>query len=600
MVRAQLWFLLPWIAWTAGEIPRDELPPNPQWVREGYQLLNGTWEFEFDDGNQGLTEGWAGDPTRKFSRKILIPFAFESTRSGIGDTSFHPWMWYRRSFTVPAAWAGKRALLHFGAVDYRAWVWINGRFAGTHEGGSAPFRLDITPLVRSGANTLVVRAEDPPTDRFIPRGKQYWEPKSRGIFYTRTSGIWQSVWLEAAGGSYLDKVRVTTTVDGVVRFEAKVASPVPDLAFHVTINDGARTVASGSATVIGGAAHWQTRIPNPRLWLHTAPNLYTTRYDLRQGASMADTVQSYFGIREVGFSGGRLTINGRPVFLKMVLDQGYWPDTLLTPPSAAALELDLKATKEMGFNGARKHQKLEDPVFLYLADKLGFLVSDEMANAYEYDADYAARFTREWIEVVERDYNHPSVIMWVPINESWGTPNLREPQQQAHLKALYWLTKSLDPTRPVIDNDGWEHVDTMDLFTIHDYAPTGERLFAKYSNLGPLDARIADNGRSIFAPGYRYGGQPILLSEFGGIAYIPEGTRVPGDAWGYSGVEKTADAALGRLRGLYQAIAKIPAFAGLCYTQLTDVEQEVNGLLTYDRKHKFDSKLIREINAIIP
>ncbi|MFN7919782.1 MAG: glycoside hydrolase family 2 TIM barrel-domain containing protein [Bryobacteraceae bacterium] len=590
-------FLFTALAFAAGDIPRDELPPNPQFVREGFTLLNGQWDFEFDDANTGLRDNWAEDASRKFSRKILVPFCFESKKSGIAETGFHPWVWYRRTFQ---ATPGKRMLLHFGAVDYRAWVWINGRLAGTHEGGNTPFRLDVTHLAKPGANTITLRAEDPPTDRFIPRGKQFWEPKSRGIFYTRTSGIWQSVWLETAGESYLDKVRVTTTADGVVRFEAKIARTAENLQFTVAILDGARTIATTSATVINGAAHAETRIPNPRLWLHTSPNLYDVRYELRSGTAALDQVKSYFGIREVAVNNGRFTINGRPIFLKWLLDQGYWPESLLTPPSAAALEFDIKTAKEMGFNGVRKHQKVEDPVFLYLADKMGFLVSDEMANAYEFDADYAARFTREWLDVVERDYSHPSIVMWVPINESWGVPNLRDPQQQSHLKSLYWLTKALDPTRPVIDNDGWEHVDTMDLFTIHDYAATGARLYEKYKDIGKPGARVPDNGRSIFAPGYTYGGQPFLLSEFGGIAYIPEGNRVPGDAWGYAGVEKTADAALHRLRGLYEAIAKIPAIAGICYTQITDVEQEVNGLMTYDRKLKFDSKILREINSLIP
>jgi beta-galactosidase/beta-glucuronidase len=283
----------------------------------------------------------------------------------------------------------------------------------------------------------------------------------------------------------------------------------------------------------------------------------------------------------------------------MILDQGYWPESTITPPSEEAIKFDIEATKKMGFNGARKHQKVEDPRYLYWADKLGFLVSGEIANAYEFDPDYAARFTREWIEAVERDYNHPSIIMWVPVNESWGTPNLRDPQQQNHLKANYWLTKSIDATRLVIENDGWEHVDTMDLFTIHDYSGTGERLYEKYKDLGKPGARIANNARAILLPGYQYNGSPFLLSEFGGIAYIPEGVKVPGDAWGYAGVEKTKEAALARLRGLYQAIARIPAFGGICYTQLTDVEQEVNGLLTYDRKYKFDAEAIREINNLL-
>ena len=574
----------------AVDVPRPEYP-QPQFERARWLSLNGTWDFEFDDRNEG-------EP-RAYSRKIVVPFAFETQKSGIHDTGFHPWIWYRRTFSVPSSWAGQRVLLHFGAVDYRAWIWVNGQLAGTHEGGGTAFRFDITGLLKNGPNSVMVKAEDPPQDRFIPRGKQYWELKSRGIFYTRTSGIWQPVWLEAVGDSYLDKVRITPSIDGRVRFEARLLRPVEGLEFVANVTFRGNAAASGQANVRGSAAHLELRVPNPQLWMVNSPNLYDVTFEVRRGGTVLDRVKSYFGLREVAVSNGRVWINGRSVYLKWVLDQGYWPESTLTPPSDEAIKFDIEVTKEMGFNGCRKHQKIEDPRFLYWADKLGFLVSGEIANAYEYDPAYAARFTREWIEAVERDYNHPSIIMWVPINESWGTPNLRDPQQQNHLRANYWLTKSLDATRPVVENDGWEHVDTLDLFTIHDYAGSGRQLYAKYKDLGKPGARIPDNGRAIFAPGNSYNGAPFLLSEFGGIAYIPEGTKVPGDAWGYAGVEKTAEGALTRLRGLYQGIAKIDAFAGICYTQITDVEQEVNGLLTYDRKRKFDSAVLREINALL-
>lgn len=572
-------------------VPRPEYP-RPQFKRAQWMTLNGEWEFDFDDKNEG-------GPT--FPRKIVVPFAFESPKSGIADTAFHPWVWYRRSFTPPAAWQGRRLLLNFGAVDYRAAVWVNGQFVGSHEGGNTPFSFDITAVAKPGvASTVMVRAEDPPTDRFIPRGKQYWQLKSRGIFYTRTSGIWQSVWLEAAGDAYLEKVRITPSLDGRALFEAKAARGADGAELAVEIKWENEVAAAGTAKFTGPAAHLELRVRDPRLWSHTGPNLYTVHYELRRGGQVVDRVESYMGFREVSTGNGRFFLNGRPTYLKMVLDQGYWPESLLTPPSEEAIINDIKWTKEMGFNGARKHQKLEDPVFLYHADRLGLLVSDEMANAYEFDPDYAARFTREWLEVVERDYSHPSVVMWVPINESWGVPNLRDPAQQNHLRALYTLTRSLDKTRPVVDNDGWEHVETMDLFTIHDYAGTGERLYAKYKDLGKPGERIPDNARAILLPGVSYNGSPFLLSEFGGIAYVLPGSQVPADAWGYAGVEKSPDAVLARLRGLYEAIARIPAFAGICYTQLTDVEQEVNGLLTYDRKMKFDPAKLREINALLP
>ncbi len=576
-------------------IPRPEYP-RPQFERADWLSLNGPWAFEFDDRNVGLDEGW-GAGERAFGRTITVPFCFESRASGIGDPSFHPWVWYRRAVTVPANWQGRRILLNFGAVDYRAMVWVNGRLAGSHEGGNTPFGFDVTALLKPGANLVVVRAEDPPTDRSIPRGKQYWQVESSGIFYTRTSGIWQTVWLEAAGTSYLERPRVRTALDGTVRMDLRVARPVDGLEVSATVRQKDQVVAAGSGPVAGGRASVAVAIREPRLWSPGSPNLYDVVYELKSAGTVLDRVSSYFGIRTVGVRQGRVTLNQDATYLRLVLDQGYWPDSLLTPPSDDAIQYDIRMTKEMGFNGARKHQKVEDPRFLYWADRMGFLVSGEMANAYTYDEDYAARFTREWIEAVERDVNSPSVIVWAPLNESWGTPDLSDPRQQAHLKALYQLTHSLDGSRPVIDNEGWEHTDQTDLFAIHDYARTGDMLLEKYKDVGKPGAGVPDNALPALAPGYQYNGSPVYLSEFGGIAFIPPGHQVPKQAWGYSGVEKTAEAALERMRGLYEAIGRLK-FAGLCYTQLTDVEQEINGLMTYDRKPKFDAKAVREIVSL--
>jgi len=597
MRQAILWAALACGSGAAGQIPRPE-HPQPQFQREQWLNLNGQWEFEFDDGNAGLKESWAAG-NRRFSRNIAVPFCFESPRSGIGDPSFHPWVWYRRTFTIPEGWEGKRVLLHFGAVDYRALVWINGQYAGGHEGGSTAFTFDVTPLMRAGPNVVTVRAEDPPTDRSIPRGKQYWEPKPRGIFYSRTSGIWQTVWLEPVEETHLEWVRITPDNEGTVRFEGRIAAPQPGLEFHVTVRSGAQIVASGMALAESSPARVVTGVSDPRLWSPAAPNLYDVALELRRGGAVLDRVNSYFGFRSVSAENGRVLLNGRPLFLKMVLDQGYWPESNLTPPSDEAIQYDIRMTREMGFNGARKHQKVEDPRYLYWADRMGLLVSGEMANAYVFDEDYVARFTREWIDVVERDYSHPSIILWAPINESWGTPNLRDARQQSHLKSLYTLTRSLDATRLVIDNEGWQHTDMTDLFAIHDYARNGELLYERHKDLGKPGAAFPRGGRGYLIPGYSYNGSPFALTEFGGIAYIPPGHQVPKEAWGYSGVEKTPEAALARLRGLYEAIGKIQALAGLCYTQLTDVEQEINGLLTYDRKPKFDAKAVREINELV-
>jgi beta-galactosidase/beta-glucuronidase len=582
----------------SAAVPRPELP-QPQFARPEWQTLNGEWEFEFDDANAGLRENWAA--TKKaLPRKIVVPYAFETKLSGIGDTSFHPWVWYRRAVQVPSNWANRRVLLHFGAVDYRAMIWVNGRLAGQHEGGHVPIKVDITDFLSgTGPQAIVVRAEDPPEDRYIPRGKQYWMPQSRGIFYTRTTGIWQPVWLEATGASYLDKLRTQAQNDGHVVFNTKIARATAGLTLHATVKFRDRVITSGSVAATGERASLGLYINDPVKWNIGQGNLYDVEFELRKGAEVLDRVSSYYGYRSILIENGRFHLNGRPTYLKTVLDQGYWMESTITPPTDEAIQYDIKMTMDMGFNGARKHQKLEDPRFLYWADKMGFLVSSEMANAYLYDEDYAARFTREWIEAVERDVNHPSIVMWIPINESWGVSDVSDPRQTQHLKALYHLTKSLDPTRPVIDNDGWEHTDVTDLFGIHDYAARGERLVEKYSVLSQKVFDFPGNGRAALAPGFKYNGSPVFLSEFGGIAYPMPGSPVPADAWGYAGVEKSPEAALERLRSLYVGIAKIPQIMGICYTQLTDVEQEINGLLTYDRKPKFDVKTIREINALL-
>ncbi len=578
-------------------IPRPEFP-QPQFEREQWLNLNGRWEFEFDDQNAGLDAHWEAG-RHPFTRSIVVPFCFESPASGINDPSFHPWIWYRRQVSLPPAWAGKRVLLRFGAVDYRAMVWVNGQLAGSHEGGSTPFYFDITTLIRPGSNLITVRAEDPPTDRFIPRGKQYWEPQSRGIFYKRTSGIWQTVWLEAVGASYLDRVLITTTNDGNVRFSAFLAHPQPGLEFRAAIYRNGKQVASGTAASDGERAVAAAAVFQPALWSVNSPNLYEVTFELRRGDAVLDRVKSYFGFRSVSIIEDRVAINNTRVYLKFLLDQGYWPESNLTPPSDEAIQYDIRMIKQMGFNGVRKHQKGEDPRFLYWADKLGFLVSGEMANAYAFDQEYAARFTREWLEVLQRDSNHPSIIIWAPINESWGVPDLSDSRQQNHLKSLYTLTKTLDPTRLAIDNEGWEHTDMTDLFAIHDYAPRGALLVENYRRWSRTSTPTPGTRRQFLIAGYRYNGSPVYLSEFGGIAYIPEGHQTPQQSWGYSGIEKTQADALARLRNIYEGIAQLPMITGICYTQLTDVEQEINGLMTYDRKMKFDANAVKEINDLL-
>ncbi|KRF41835.1 glycoside hydrolase family 2 protein [Paenibacillus sp. Soil787] len=578
--------------------PRAEYP-RPQFVRNSWMNLNGEWEFEYDDEQVGSKEKWhLGN--RALSKTIQVPFAFQSKLSGIGSNEFHDVVWYRRDLALPEAFQNKRILLHFGAVDYEASVWVNGVLIAKHEGGHTPFHADITDALQEGINKLVVKAVDYSRDVTLPRGKQYWLAESASIFYTRTTGIWQTVWLEAVSAEvYLDKVKITPDIDAKqVEFQFFIQGTdiqgKQQLKVEISfkgklVSEDTYWIRSGSGTrKIGlkdfndhGLGSW---------WTPEHPNLYDVTFTLLIDNQVVDEVTSYFGMRKVSIEDGKLCLNNRPYFLKMVLDQGYFPDGNLTPPSDEAIKQDVELTKAMGFNGARKHQKLEDPRFLYWCDKLGLVVWSEAANAYEYTEKYVSRFTNEWIASIERDYNHPSVIAWVPLNESWGVPNIQiDKSQQQHALTMYHLTKSLDPMRPVVSNDGWELVKT-DLFTIHDYEWREGVLSERYSSSDKAVHAMPAN-RRLFVEGFPYEGQPILVTEFGGIAY----KKSEWEGWGYSGANSDEDYEQ-KLRAVMCPLLNSGVVQGYCYTQLTDVEQEINGLLTYDRKPKIPVEVIKAIN----
>ncbi|HEX2342075.1 MAG TPA: glycoside hydrolase family 2 TIM barrel-domain containing protein [Vicinamibacterales bacterium] len=575
-------------------VPRGE-HPRPDFMRAEWRTLNGQWEFEFDDQDRGLGERWfRGD--RPFSKRITVPYAFQTRLSGIGETAFHDIVWYRRPFEVPAAWQGRRVLLNFGAVDYVATVWVNGEQVAKHRGGHTPFSADVTDWLKPSDNVVTVRVEDPSTDRTIPRGKQYWKETSESIFYTRTTGIWQPVWVEAVQPARITALRMTPDIDRAqVLIQAASASGTADQRLRVSLELRGEPVARSESACGARGCTTVVSLERQELWSPERPTLYDATIELVTGSQVRDVVKSYVGLRKVAVHDGRVYLNNAPYYLRLVLDQGYWPESLLTPPSDEAIQYDIKMTKAMGFNGARKHQKVEDPRWLYWADRMGLLVWGEMANAYFYSAEYVSRFVSEWQEAVARDYNHPSIIAWVPINESWGVPDiLTDAVQQEHVKSLYHLTRSLDATRFVVDNDGWEHTDATDLMTIHDYARTGAELAAKYEHLTREPGRIPRNGREALAYGYKYNGTPFLLTEFGGIAFRV-GAQQAKNEWGYSGIEPTQQAFLDRLNGLVKAIRENRAWVGYCYTQLTDVEQEINGVMTYDRKPKADPEVLRKI-----
>ena len=590
-------------------VPRPEYP-RPQFRRRDWTNLNGEWRFAFDDGDVGLAERWqdvaAGLEGPPFDRAITVPFCYQSKLSGIGETAFHDVVWYARTFEHPPGGDDGRLLLHFGAVDYRATVWVNGAFVASHEGGHTPFWADVTFALRDGENVLVVRAEDPSRDATIPRGKQYWKEESEGIFYTRTTGIWQTVWLEPVSRRRVGSLRLTPDVDRAsLDAEASVEGFEPGMTLRMVVLFDGDEVLDDRVTVTGPVVRRSlplirageapdtphlSRWPGANLWSPEEPNLYDLRLELLDADGGAlDAVESYFGVRKIEVRDGEVFLNNRPYYQRLILDQGYFHEGILTAPSDDDLRLDVELAKEMGFNGARKHQKVEDPRWLYWADTLGFLVWGEMANSYQYSDDSVRRITSEWQEAVRRDYNHPSVVAWVPMNESWGVPSLgTDPAQREHLLALYHLTRSLDGTRPVVSNDGWEHA-TTDLCNIHDYRDAAALARTYATPESAVSALPA--GRPIYAPGHSYRGEPILLTEFGGIAFAGEE-----GGWGYSTVTD-AGQFLDRYEAMIDALLASGPVRGFCYTQLTDIEQEVNGLLTYDRKPKASFEKIRAITT---
>lgn len=572
-------------------IPRPEYP-RPQFIRESWLNLNGTWRFAFDDNNTGLAANWSAGST--LEREITVPFVFQSPLSGIGNNDFHDVVWYQRAFDIPTEWAGKRLLLHFGAVDYRASVWINGAFATFHEGGHTPFSVDITGLVKPAGNSVVVRVEDVSEDIYQPRGKQYWKRDSAAIFYTRTTGIWQTVWLEPVSDVYVKNVKITPDIDtrtvcldyelhgatgATVEFSAEVSFKGSSVVSATHRLDESVQYVSQVISLGHKISHWSPE----------HPDLYDLNVQVKAGDKVLDAFSSYFGMRKISIEHGQVRLNNQPYVMRLVLDQGYHPEGILTFPTDEDYKRDIELTQQLGFNGARKHQKVEDPRYLYWADQLGLLVWGEMANAYAYSEDYVQRVTAEWQSAVRRDYNHPCIVAWTPMNESWGVPDLPGDQRQRdHLAAMYYLTRSLDTTRLVISNDGWEHAKT-DLLTYHDYEASGAVLTERYATLdSTLAARPAR--RDMYVRGYSHHGQPILLTEFGGVAY----RKSQQEGWGYSTAGDEADF-IARLDAILKAVHASSVLQGFCYTQLTDVEQEINGLLTYDRQPKADLAVIARI-----
>jgi beta-galactosidase/beta-glucuronidase len=578
--------------------------PRPRLRRKDWTDLCGSWQFTYDDADRGLRERWYERPER-FDQTIVVPFPPESELSGINDKGYHPVVWYRREIVLEHPPAG-RLLLHFGAVDYAAKVWVNGEFVATHQGGHTPFSADITEAVRPDqAQVIVVRAEDQPQDATQPRGKQDWQEKPHAIWYNRTTGIWQPVWLEPVPQDHVATVQFVpdifnAMVEVQVRLNRAPAEPV-DCEIELRRNDqvlARQRVTMSASTLRSGihiAAFEHAQSRAHLMWTPETPNLIevTVRLLDRNGAAL-DRVESYFGMRSCAAGERRFLLNDRPYFVRSVLEQGYWPQSHLAAPTSDAIRREVQLIRDLGFNAVRIHQKVEDPRFLYWCDVIGLLVWGEMANAYEFSPAAVDRFTREWLEVVERDRSHPCIVTWVPLNESWGVSDIAlRKDQQAFASALYHLTKALDPTRPVISNDGWEHT-ISDIIGVHDYSLHKEHLTERYNAGNDIDQLRTGHGpqrRRVLLNPEDQRGQPVMITEFGGVSYRPEA----GQEWfGYATVTSEDDY-LALLRQLFDAFHESLDLAGYCYTQLTDTLQERNGLLDENREPKLPVEALREI-----
>jgi beta-galactosidase/beta-glucuronidase len=579
------------------QLPRPE-HPRPQFERKDWINLNGKWSFDFDFGVSGLERDF--QKSEGFSREINVPFCPESKLSGVAYTDFMRCVWYQRTIEIPHEWDGRRVILHFGGVDYETDVFVDGKLAGRHWGGMCSFEFDITDLVKTGAShNLVVRAYD---DTHLcgngaggsgtqPGGKQCARYKSYACSYTRTTGIWQTVWLEAAGKYGLESCQIVPDLDGSkFILTPKYHEVGQGCKFKAVVKDGSKVVGSAEASALDSVS-CETVLKSPKSWSPESPFLYDIELSVIDAkGKVVDSVRSYAGLRKIHVEGNRLLLNNKPVFLRLVLDQGFYQDGVWTAPSDEALKHDIELSMKAGFNGARLHQKVFEERFHYWADKLGYLTWGESAS---WGSDpclplSARNFLPEWAEAIVRDRNHPSIIAWTPLNETNQTSDLRV-HNRLHLDC-YNLCKMLDPTRPVNDASGYLHVKT-DLWTSHDYTQNPEELGKLF---------LPKEGEPVFRNFPKleceYTGQPYIVDEFGGIKWIAPADRPFADnSWGYGDAPKTLDEFYTRLEGLVDALNSVPYVSGWCYTQLTDIEQEQNGIYKYDRSSKFDMEKIHDI-----
>lgn len=580
--------------------------PRPQFVRDNWENLNGTWDFGFDDTNCGEKAQWYKNFPEAL--KIQVPFTYETKLSGIQDEKRHDFIWYHKSVNVDGSkLKNSRYILHFEGSDFVTKLWVNGQYAGSHRGGYTRFSFDITDVLTDGANEFVVKAEDS-FDMQQPRGKQRWIDDNFGCWYVQTTGIWKTVWSEYVPIISLDAVKMTPNLeDNALELEYEINAAAAELGENLMVEavvtyDG---VLISKSLTVAAAKHVITKLDvflrnnhglewGIRTWTPETPDLYDIEFRLIKDNKTVDSIGSYFAMREIRIDGSNILLNGRPLYQRLILDQGYWKDSHLTPPNEEALVQDIDKIHALGYNGLRKHQKTEDERFLYWCDVKGMLVWSEVGSAYQF-TDYAvAEFTREWMEIVKQNYNHPCIITWTPFNESWGINKVETKKtEQLFTEAIYNLTKSIDKYRPVIVNDGWEHT-VSDIITLHDYEEVGELLYNRYTEYKDeiLTSEVYhSHHKSAMANGYKYKGQPIIISEYGGIAFNNDDS-----GWGYGNKVNTKEEFIRRFDDITTAVKKIPYVCGYCYTQVSDVQQEINGLMDIERNFKIEPEVIKEIN----
>ncbi len=574
--------------------------------------LNGLWDFAFDDENVGHQEKWFSHP--RFPLKISVPFPYESKLSGIEKKEKHDHIWYHRRLKLSFD-PKKRYVLHFHGLDFYGEIYVNGELAFSHEGGSSPFQGEISDKLKSGENEITVYCFDPMEDQSIPRGKQYWKERSESIFYSKCSGIYKNVYLEILERQSLESIQLLSDIDrGVLKSKERYHAPVGKIVYEIRFRK--ETILKETIVNVRKKKEIEHEL---RVWdenkieeytLHDQSHCWSpehpTLYDLTiktydENGKRIETIKTYFAMRKVHVEKGIFYLNNRPYYQKLVLIQGYFKDGILSYPSVSSLKEDILQAKAMGFNGGRMHQKIEDPYYYYLCDQLGFIAWLESPSGQIFGPRLMGYMQKEWHEIIENYYNFPSILVYVPLNESWGIPDCGSRKDQQYFQnAMYYLCKSLDPSRLVVGNDGWELAET-DIISVHNYMHGGEddgktyRTFLDSLKDRKAVLRSVPGGRKIVLDGYEKKETPIMLTEFGGVCLKKEKT----DGWGYSNANNDS-AFLKEIKKIYSAIRKSKCVVGYCYTQLYDVEQEKNGLMTYERKNKIPPEKIKEINESIP